>query len=88
IYVDSTLIERKVQRDDVTAFYIPATQMASDSGLTTLANMIIVGKVIRESKVCAWEGIEDALKKVVSARHADLLGANLKALEMGYRFEG
>ena len=88
IYVDSTLIERKVQRDDVTAFYIPATQMASDSGLTTLANMIIVGKVIRESKVCDWEGIEDALKKVVSARHADLLGANLKALEMGYNFEG
>ena len=88
IYVDSTLIERRVQRDDVTAFYIPATQMASDSGLTTLANMIIVGKVIRESKVCAWEGIEDALKKVVSARHADLLGANLKALEMGYNFEG
>ena len=88
IYVDSTLIERKVQRDDVTAFYIPATQMASDSGLTTLANMIIVGKVIRESKVCDWAGIEDALKKVVSARHQDLLGANLKALEMGYNFEG
>ena len=32
--------------------------------------------------------VEDALKKVVSARHADLLEANLKALEMGYNFEG
>ena len=46
IYVDSTLIKRKVQRDDVTAFYIPATQMASDSELTTLANMINAGKAI------------------------------------------
>ena len=87
IYVDSTLIGRQVQRDDVKVFYVPATQLASDNGLTTLANMIIVGKVIRESGVCDWNGIEDALKKVVSARHADLLGANLKALEMGYNFK-
>ena len=88
IFVDSTLIGRKVLRDDVEAFYIPATGLASDAGIPKLANVIIVGKVIRESKVCDWEGIEDALKKVVSARHADLLGANLKALEMGYNFEG
>ena len=88
IYVDSTLIGRRVNRADVKVSYIPATQMASDSGLTTLANMIITGKVIRESGVCSWEGIGDALKKVVSARHQDLLGANLKALEMGYNYEG
>jgi len=88
IYIDSSLIGRKAARADVTAFYIPATQMASDSGLATLANMIIVGKLIRESGACAWEGVEEALKKVVSARHADLLGANLKAIEMGYRYEG
>ena len=81
-------LDLEVARGDVSVFYIPATQMASDAGLTTLANMIIVGKVIRESGVCAWEGVEDALKKVVSARHADLLGANLKALEMGYNYEG
>ncbi len=88
IYVDSTLIGRKVARTDVTAFYIPATQMASDAGLTTLANMIIVGKIIRESGACVRRGLEAALKKVVSARHADLLDANMKAIEMGYNYEG
>ena len=32
IFVDSTLISRKVQRNDVDVFYIPATQMATDMG--------------------------------------------------------
>ena len=54
IYIDSTLIERKVNRTDVSAFYIPATQMASDSGLTTLANMIIMGKVLREGGAVSY----------------------------------
>ena len=40
IFVDSTLIERKVQRQDVTVYYVPATQMASDNNMPTLANMI------------------------------------------------
>ena len=87
IYVDSTLIARDVTRTDVSAFRIPATQMASDNGLTTLANMIIVGKILRESDVCSYEGLEVALKKVVSARHADLFDANMKAINMGYAFE-
>ena len=41
IFADSTLIERKVARDDVKVFYIPATALASENGFPTLANMII-----------------------------------------------
>ena len=86
IFVDSTLIERKVQRSDVDTFYIPATQMANDAGISTLANMIMVGKMIRETGVVLYDNIVDALKKVVSAKHANLLDVNLKALEMGYNY--
>ena len=87
IFVDSTLIERKVRRTDVDAFYIPATKMAADAGVPTLANMIMVGKMIRESNVVSHDDLEEAMKKVVSARHADLAQANLKAVEAGYLFE-
>lgn len=87
IFLDSTLIERKVRRSDVTAYYIPATRMAQDAGFPTLANMIMVGKMIRETGMISYENMEDALKKVVSAKHADLLDVNMKAIETGYRFE-
>lgn len=88
LFIDSTLIERKVKREDVTAFYIPATKMAQDAGIPTLANMIIVGKMIKETGVVSYDGVVDALKKVVSAKHADLLDVNLKALEAGYNYKG
>ena len=86
IIVDSTLIGRKVTRTDVSTFYIPATQMASDEGITTLANMIIVGKLIRESDAISYENLDAALAKVVSARHQDMLTFNRKAIDIGYNY--
>lgn len=86
IFVDSSLIEKKVSRTDVEAFYVPATKMAQELGLNTLANMILVGKMIKETGMLRFEDFEEGLKKVVSAKHADLLGANLKAVEAGYGY--
>ena len=83
IFVDSTLIERKVQRQDVTVYYVPATQMASDNNMPTLANMILMGKVLAVLGENDPQQIENALKKVISAKHGDMLGVNLTALEMG-----
>ena len=87
IFVDSTLIERKVERTDVNAYYIPATSMARELGIPTLANMIIIGKVIRETGVVDMAGLRDALAKTVSAKHQDLIDANIKAIEAGYNYK-
>ena len=83
IFADSTLIGRKVARDDVQVFYIPATQLASDNGTPTLANMIIVGKVLKEIGEYDEEKITNALKKVISAKRADMLEVNLGAMRLG-----
>ena len=48
--------------------------------------MIMVGKLIKETGMVSYEGIRDALSKVVSAKHADLLEINLKAIETGYNY--
>ncbi|MEE1356229.1 MAG: 2-oxoacid:acceptor oxidoreductase family protein [Clostridia bacterium] len=83
IFADSTLIERKVARDDVTVHYIPATKLASDNGMPTLANMIIIGKILKELGEYDEEKVLAALKKVISAKHADMLETNLKAIKIG-----
>ena len=83
IFVDSTLISRKVERSDVDVYYVPATQMAKDLGLKNLANMILLGTVIRETKCIREETLEDALKHVIPARRMERLGDNLKAVEAG-----
>ncbi len=83
IFADSTLIERQVTRDDVKVFYIPATRLASENGMPTLANMIIVGKILKELGEYHEEAVTAALKKVISAKHADMLEVNLKAMRLG-----
>ena len=83
IIADSTLIGRKVRRTDVTAYYVPATQMASDAGIPTLANMIIAGKLLTILNADAPDSVAAALEKVISAKHRDMLDVNRKALEMG-----
>ena len=83
IFVDSSLIERKVQRDDVKVYYVPATKLAGEIGASTLANMILVGKLLKELGDYDEETVDKALGKCISARHADLLDLNRKAMETG-----
>ncbi len=86
IFVDSTLIERKVKRTDVTVHYIPATRLASDNKTPTLANMIIVGKVLKELGEFDEEKVTNALKKVISAKRADMLDTNLNVMRLGAEY--
>ena len=86
IFADSTLIERKSVRDDVKVFYIPATQLASDNGFPTLANMIIVGKILKELGQFDEDALRAALSKVISAKRADMLETNLKAMKIGAEY--
>ena len=87
IFVDSTLIQRKVQRTDVRAVYIPATRLAQQNGFSTLANMILIGKVMKETGFVSYDGIEEAVRSVVSAKHEDLYEINLKAVQIGYSYQ-
>ena len=84
IFIDSTLISRESKRDDVEVFRIPATQTAMDMGIAKLANMIMVGKLVKETGMFTWEELKQAITKLVSSSKAAMLENNIKALERGY----
>ena len=86
IFVDSTLISAKVERSDVEVFYIPATQMAKDEGVATLANMILMGKVMKECGAVSFEGNKKTLEEFIPAKRANLIDANCQALQLGYDY--
>ena len=83
IYVDSSLIDIKVERDDVEVFYIPATQMAKDNGIGTLANMIIVGHLLENHSELSFNGAAEVVDKLVPPKKAALKELNMKALNLG-----
>ena len=84
VFYDSSLIERGVTRTDIRAFPIPATKMANDAGFATLANMIVMGKMLKETNMFPAETIDKTLAKVVSARKQNLLELNKTAIRLGY----
>ena len=86
IVIDSTLIDAKVERADVEVFYVPATQMAKDAGFATLANMILAGKVLKETDAVAFAGNKETLESFIPAKKANLIDVNCQALQAGYDF--
>ena len=86
IYVDSSLINAKVERSDVEVFYIPATQMAKDEGIGSLANMIIVGHLLENNPELSFIGTEEVVDKLVPPKKAALKELNMKALNLGKEY--
>ena len=86
IFVDSALIDAKVARTDVEVFYIPATQMAKDAGFSTLANMILMGKVIKETGCVRFDNNKETFESFIPAKKAKLIDINCQTLKAGYDF--
>ena len=61
--------------------------MAKDEGFATLANMILMGKLMKACDYIGFDGVEAAVSKVVPPKKANLIDVNLKAIKAGYDFE-
>ena len=88
IVVDSTMVDATVERTDVNTFYIPATQLATGNDLPGGANIILLGKVFKETGIVSAETFKKAIEKVVPAKKAALAANNLKAVQIGMDYNG
>ena len=86
IFYDSSLIDREVKRSDVKAFGIPATKKANDEGFATMANMIVLGKLLKESGLFPADAIDYTISKLVPPKKQNLVELNKKAIAMGFEF--
>lgn len=83
VVVNSSLIDRKTDRTDINVCYIPATDLANQNELQSLANMICLGKLLKETGFAALETVDKAIEKCVPARKQFLLEGNKKAVRLG-----
>jgi len=86
IFVNSSLISKKVIRRDVKTFYIPATNIAEEAGSGKASNMAMIGAMIAITKLVSVESIKSSLPEVVSQRNIKYNEINLKAFQMGYEY--
>lgn len=87
MFCDSTLIDKRSERTDIKAVYVPATALANDNGLTGFANVIILGKILRETGIFDYETFTEFLVSAIPPAKSALIEKNKRALALGYEFE-
>lgn len=83
IIVNSSLIERKIQRADLRAIYVQANEIAEKEGTPKSANMVMLGAYVAATRVVRPETIEHAIEKSFDGK-PKVAEANVRAFRKGF----
>lgn len=83
IFINSSLITKKVERTDVEVYYIDANQLAADIGNIKAANLVMLGALLKANPIVDIEAILEAFKKVFGPSKEKFIPQNRAALLKG-----
>lgn len=81
---DSSLIDVEVERKDIEVYAVPATQLADEKGYKGMANIILLGKLLKVTEFTTMDTMKKTIEKVVPAIKQHLIPKNVEAVELGY----
>lgn len=83
ILVNSSLVEEKVTRDDVKAYYFPVNDIAMECGNVKAANMVMLGAYLQIAKFPGFESVLNSFIAVMGEKKRKFLPLNETALSRG-----
>lgn len=83
LFINSSLIDDKAERDDIEVYYIPANDIADELGNIRVANMVMLGAYLESANTVEVESILKAFTKVFGEDKKHLLPINKKAIKKG-----
>lgn len=83
LVINSSIIERKSTRDDITVVYCDAMKIAEDVGNPKGANVAILGALLAKAPVVDDDKMSEAIRIELGERKAKFLPGNMKALQAG-----
>jgi len=86
VFIDDSLVPRGLARDDIKGVYIPVTALADQHKMPKSANVIMMGKMTRETGLFTPDHIRQAIEKCVSKAKAEFIELNMKAFDIGYHY--
>jgi len=85
VVIDSSLVSAEyINRDDLKFYCINATEQAEKLGNVKVANVIMIGALLKVSQLFDLKVAEEALKYAIPEKYHNLLDLNKKALEVGF----
>jgi 2-oxoglutarate ferredoxin oxidoreductase subunit gamma len=82
--VNASLVGRTVERDDLRAIHVPATELANRLGSTATASVIMLAVYAAATGVVRIETLEEVIPHSLTRK--DLIEVNLNAVEAGVDF--
>jgi 2-oxoglutarate ferredoxin oxidoreductase subunit gamma len=83
LLVNTSLIERKPTRDDVTVIEVPANQIANELGNRRGANMVALGAYLGATDAVTVDGIVEVIRETFAAKPG-VVDININALHRGH----
>ena len=83
LVINSSIIDRKAERDDIQVVYCDATRLAEGVGNPKGANVAILGAMLQKVPVVDDEKMSEAIRIELGERKAKFLPGNMKALQAG-----
>lgn len=83
VLINSSLIDKKVTREDVTAYYVPCNELANDLGNLKVSNMVMLGAFVEATGAVEPESVLGAMEKKLGMSKAHLMDINRQAFEVG-----
>ena len=83
VFVNSDVVTDKVSRTDLTAYYIPCSQIADEVGNPKVSNMVMLGAYIEAMGNLGTETIKEMLVHMFTGPKAKLVDLNIEALRRG-----
>lgn len=80
LFVNTSLIDAKPTRTDIQVVNVDANELAVGLANLKVANMIMLGAIVRETGVVSIETIEKVMEKQFTGSKAELLPLNKQAL--------
>ncbi|MDO4982504.1 MAG: 2-oxoacid:acceptor oxidoreductase family protein [Eubacteriales bacterium] len=83
LVINSSIIERKSTRDDITVVYCDAMKLAEEVGNPKGANVAILGALLEKEPIVSVDMMTEAIRIELGERKAKFLEGNKKALIAG-----
>ena len=80
---NTTLIEVEPQRDDIKIAHIAASQIANELGNVKLANMVMLGALLKFVPIVKKTTVEQIIRKQLTGSKEKLFEPNMKAMIAG-----
>ncbi len=83
LLINSSLINRGAERDDVTVVEVPANEIATDLGNPRGANMVALGAYIGATDAVSVDEVIEVIRETFAAKPA-VIDVNIEALRKGW----